>query len=117
MRRFVSYTENLVMKTHRLVFKCNTIEFAKYLENDILHVEFCDLTHWYCGFDDAGEDTPDCCVIFRGIVHPETVYVEIDLKQSGLSVEDLKRQYGNLQKRYENDDTRRIEDFRIEDLT
>lgn len=105
------------MKTHRLVFKCNSVEFADYLENEILHVDFCDATHWYCGLDGAGEDTPDSCVIFRGIINPEVVYVEIDLEQNGLNIEQLEKQYKQLQDMFANDDKkRRIEDFYIEKL-
>lgn len=100
------------MKTHRLMFKCNSVEFADYLENEILQVDFCDATHWYCGLDGAGEDTPDSCVIFRGIIHPEVVYVEIDLEQNGLTVETLEHQYEML-KQFYSDGDRRIEEFQI----
>ena len=77
------------MRTHRLVIDCNCKEYADYMENEILHVDFCDLTHWYCGLDDAGEDTPDICVIYRGVYNPNRIYVEVDLKKSGMTEKDL----------------------------
>ena len=66
------------MKTHRLIVECNDAKAADSFEA-MLADEFCDFTHWYCGLDGAGDDTPDLAVIFRGIIHPEKVFVEFDL--------------------------------------
>lgn len=86
------------MRTHKLIFVCDTVEHAKYLEEEILHVDFCDLTHWYCGLDHAGEDTPDDCLIYRGIIHPEIVTVELNVKglwdnTTDNNLESLKKSY------------------------
>ena len=34
------------------------------------------MTHWYCGLDGAGEDTPDTCIIYRGIIEPNVLYID-----------------------------------------
>ena len=69
------------MRTHRIKFVCSNVDCAKFVEDNLLHDQFCDLTHWYCGLDGAGADTPDCCLIYRGIYEPNVIYVEIDLKE------------------------------------
>jgi len=69
------------MRTHRLKFVCSSAECAKHIEEESLAVDYCDLTHWFCGLDGAGEDTPDSCIIYRGIVEPNVVYVELALSE------------------------------------
>lgn len=81
------------MRTHRLVFDCSSSDFADYLENEVLKVDFCDLTHWYCGLDGEGEDTPDLCVIYRGALFNNRIYVELDLQRSSFTVDELHRLY------------------------
>ena len=78
------------MRTHRLKVTCNSKECAKWLKEEILEVDFCDFTHWYCGLDDAGEDTPDDCVIYLGTLHPNVVYVELNLQAASLDPETFK---------------------------
>lgn len=71
------------MRTHRLKIECNCEDAAIFFESEILHVDFCDFTHWYCGLDNAGEDTPDDCVIYRGIMEPNVIYVDFNLPAMG----------------------------------
>ena len=64
------------MRTHRLKVTCNSEECAKFIEEEIAHDDFCDMTHWYCGLDGDGEDTPDTCIIYRGIIEPNVLYID-----------------------------------------
>jgi len=68
------------MRTHRVKLTCTSEECAKFVVED-LNVTFCDFTHWFCGLDHAGEDTPDSCIIYCGYVHPEVVYIEFDSRE------------------------------------
>lgn len=68
------------MRTHRLKLTCNTKAAAEFFEENLVHQFFVDFTHWYCGIDDAGEDTPDSCIIYRGILYPNVIYVDFDAK-------------------------------------
>lgn len=78
------------MRTHRLKITCNCAECADYLNSEILSVDFCDATHWYCGLDYAGEDMPDDCVIYQGTLYPNVVYVECNLDSIMSSVSEFK---------------------------
>lgn len=68
------------MRTHRIKITCNSEEAAKFYEENNVHQYFVDFTHWYCGLDGAGEDTPDDCIIYRGIIEPNAIYVEFDAR-------------------------------------
>lgn len=86
------------MRTHKIIFTCNSVECANWYANEILHIDFCDFTHWYCGLDHAGEDTPEYCLIYQGIIHPEIITVEFDAnamfgKSVDIGIENLKKQY------------------------
>ena len=65
------------MRTHKLTIKCKGEQESDSVEES-LEDYFCDFTHWYCGLDGAGEDTPIYCLIYRGIIHPEIITVEFD---------------------------------------
>ena len=76
------------MRTHRMKITCNCIECANYLKDEILAADFCDLTHWYCGLDNAGEDTPDDCIIYQGELYPNVLYnVSVELGHHGVAIE------------------------------
>ena len=66
------------MRTHRLKITMNSIPAADWYERECVHQFFVDMTHWYCGLDDAGEDTPDTCVVYRGIMERNVIYVDFD---------------------------------------
>lgn len=65
------------MRTHKLTIKCKGEQESNSVE-ECLDDYFCDWTHWFCGLDGAGEDTPQYCLIYRGIIHPEIITVEFD---------------------------------------
>lgn len=100
------------MRTQRLIVECNCPQCADFVENEILHVDFCDLTHWYCGLDEAGDDTPDTCLIYRGIYHYNRIYVEFDEQKSGLCAENVLKQYIDLK----NDGFNLHKDWKVLDV-
>lgn len=68
------------MRTHRIKITCNSEEGADWCEENSVQEFFNDFTHWYCGFDHVGDDTPDSCIIYRGVLNPNVIYIEFDAK-------------------------------------
>ena len=103
------------MRTHRMKITCNCIECANYLKDEILAAVFCDLTHWYCGLDNAGEDTPDDCIIYQGELYPNVLYVECNLNNTSLNV-DLFKSFVHLGHYGSNDKQWNVEKIEVDEL-
>lgn len=67
------------MRTHRIIVECVNEDSANKVQ-EFLEDYFVDFTHWFCGLDGAGEDTPQHCIMYRGYIHPENITVEFDMK-------------------------------------
>lgn len=103
------------MRTHMMKITCNCNDCARFLKDEILGVDFCDLTHWYNGLTNEGEDTPDDCIIYQGELYPNVIYVECNLNAASLDVDSFKSfvhlgQYGTPDKQWN------VEQIEVEEL-